>query len=165
MLVTSCGKVPSNTSIPSYKTLQTDRIETLLLSSTPTNTLKPRMFFSDGEYMCPTKDWVNDTFVKHFTQFLFDFNVRVFVEGRNECDKFSLYGRTVANILNRHNTKGTGGIAVGEFVYLDGISAHSINFIIVSDSNGNLHLMYFEPQIMKEVKLNRDNIVPLRYSL
>ena len=125
-----------------------------------------RVNLTDEDYVIPTEAWVKGTLTKHFNQFLFDYNVRVYVEGKNECDKFSLYARAIANALNRHNPKaGPAGIAFGEVFLLQGINGHAMNFAIVADESKKPKLVYYEPQVGQIVDLPTNNLVILSWHM
>lgn len=160
----SCSKV-SDKPIPSYKTISAAELTKIILNNNPTNTLIPRIVTSDSEYILPDESWINGELTVQFRKFLFDYNVRQYSPDNNDCDKFSLYCRTVANILNRHNTLSKVGIALGEFRYINGITGHSINFIITSDKFSEIKVIYYEPQTFQIIQIDKDTTAPLAYTL
>lgn len=157
ILLIGCGRV--NDTIESYKSLSGPEIQNIISGFMPTNTIKPSFYFKDESYLIPTKQWVVESLSPNLKQFLFDYSLTRYKEGSNECDKFSLYGKTVANILNAKN-KSKSGIAVAEFAYLQSINSHSINAILTHDGN-KFELVYFEPQIASIVQIDEYNFVPL----
>ena len=161
ILLIGCSKSKEE-KIDSYQTWSGNQINQFILAKMPTNTIKPSFYFKDESYILPTKDWVVNKLTPQFQQFLFDYNLRQYKEGRNECDKYSLYCKTVANILNAHNAnKPLSGIAVADFSYISSVNSHSINIILVSDSNNNVELLYYEPQAAQLIELQQYNLVPL----
>lgn len=163
MLFTSCGKV-TDKPIVSHTNISLDEAKSFILNSIPTNTIRPVFISSDDSFMVPTESWVKNELTKEFNKFIFDYNLRTYKEGSNECDKFSLYLRTVANILNRHNPSSKTGIAVGQFGYVDGIYPHSINFIIVADEFKTMKVLYYEPQTSQIINLVEGQFAPLSYT-
>lgn len=163
-LLISCNKPVPKNNIPSYKSLETEIIISLIQKTLPTNTITPSMRFSDQEYLLPVESWITSDFRTFFKQFLFDYQVSTYKTQRNDCDDLALYGRAAANILNRHGNQTSTGIAVGEFKYLSGISGHVVNCIVVSDNNGSIKILYFEPQTMEIFALEQENLVPLSYT-
>lgn len=162
-MILGCGKV-IDSPIQSYRSASSTEIENLIQANLSTNSIRPKIIFRDTDYLIPTEAWVKKDFSEKLTGFLFDYSLQVPVEGRNECDKFSLYGRTVANILNAHNSnKPNMGIAVGEFVYIDSLNAHDINVFIISDESKKLKLVYYEPQISQIIEMTND-FAPLMFN-
>jgi hypothetical protein len=163
LFILGCGKI-SDKPIKTYRSATATEIENFIQSKMPSDAIRARLVFRDTNYLIPTEEWVRKDFSEELSSFLFDFNIRSYKEGRNECDKFSLYGRAVANILNAHNSnKPDTGIAVGEFVYMDGIDPHDINVFIVSDESEKLKLIYYEPQVCQIIEMT-NSFAPLMFN-
>ena len=165
VLITSCGRV-SESPIESYKTLSAAEISSLIYSNVPPLSIVPAITLQDRNYILPTKKWVEGNFTAQLSKFLFDYNIALYNEEKNDCDKFSLYGRAVANILNRHNpnNKNT-GVAVGQISIFRGVSGHSINFMVISDKDGNCDVIYYEPQTLRITTLNPESDIRVSYNL
>lgn len=163
LFIVGCSMVTDNP-IQSYRSANSTEIENLIQSNMPTNAIRAKIVFRDTDYLIPTERWVRKDFSEKLTGFLFDYSLQFPVEGRNECDKYALYGRTVANILNAHNSnKPNMGIAVGEFIYIDSLNAHDINVFIVSDESKKLKLIYYEPQISQIIEMT-NSFAPLMFN-
>ena len=163
-LVVSCGKVPDSKVIPSFTTVSAREVQSFLTNQQYIGWNEPVL--TDEDYVIPTVEWVNGELTKRFNQFTFDYNVRWYVEGRNECDKFSLYARAIANTLNRHNPNaGAAGIAFGEVFMLHGINSHAMNFAIVAEKDKKLKLVFYEPQVSHTVSIYTNDLVILRWRM
>ena len=166
MFLTSCGPNVSDNVIPSYKVLSSEEVRNVISNAIPPLTMFPKIILSDENYILPTEDWVKNQFSKELNAFTFYYKVQRTSDNRNDCDNYSLYGRTVANILNVHNTKKiNAGIAVGELGYVGSLYGHAINFIITSDNFGNVKVIYYEPQAYQIITLTDGMWAPLVFNM
>ncbi len=165
ILLISCSKVPDSKTIPSYVTISSYEVKGVITNANLAG-FKDNIFLHDEDYVIPTLDWVNGEFSKQFKQFLFNYNIRQFQDGKNECDKFSLHARSVANILNRHNPQsGNSGIAVGEVYLINGGGGHAMNFAIVADRDKKLRLVFYEPQAAQIVNVDTNDLAILTWNM
>ncbi len=123
-----------------------------------TNSIEALLYggFTDFNYALPDKDWIKKVYLPALSQFLFDNNIRRYSSEVNDCDKYSLYGLTVAH-LNYYKSKnklpGT-SLAVGEFVHFFNLSSHSILFFVVYNENKDMELLFVEPQTQQFIDLD-----------
>lgn len=160
-----CGKVPSNTPIVSYQTLSSEQVKTLISNAAPDEVFLnwSQITLTDQNYILPTEQWVRTIFSESFQTFLFNYNVKDAQLGRNDCDNFALYARTIANVLNRHNpnAKSGLGIAFGEAIGFSNIETHAINFVVVADKNKKAKIIFYEPQTGEIIDIT--NAIPIFY--
>ena len=143
LLIVGCGKA-SDKSIESFQTISAQELESVI-----TNRINILGFqlSRDENYILPSEKWVKEQYLPKLSKFLFDYNLNTYRADANDCDDFAQYGSTVAHILNAHNkNKIIAGIAVGDFVYFDGLEIHAINIIITSDENKKINILFVEPQ-------------------
>lgn len=110
-----------------------------------------RSQISDGSYNITTLEWIIQKFYPFFVKKLEELGVSVWDE-KWDCDDFSSFFRSLAQICHR-KSKGTAeGIAIGEIYYHqdgDNEGNHAINVIFLE--NGPI---FFEPQSGLPVKLS-----------
>lgn len=110
-----------------------------------------RSQISDGSYNITTLEWIIQKFYPFFVKKLEELGVSVWDE-KWDCDDFSSFFRSLAQICHR-KSKGTAeGIAIGEIYYRqdgDNVGNHAINVIFLE--NGPI---FFEPQSGLPVKLS-----------
>ena len=125
---------------------------------TQTNHIKAMLYsdISDEFYSMPTKAWVDDKFTPFFRNFLFQYSLNTYIEGKNDCDKSQNYALTSGYILFRKETiKDGSALAMGSFDYFSNLQRHSIVFFIVNDS-GVKKIMYYEPQVQQFIELSEE---------
>lgn len=107
---------------------------------------------SDSSYNVTTLEWLMEKFYPFFVKKLEELGVSVWDE-RWDCDDFSSFFRSLAQICHRKSSKATAeGIAIGEIYYQqdgDNEENHAINVIFLE--NGPI---FFEPQQGLPVKLS-----------
>lgn len=111
---------------------------------------------SDEYYSLPTKAWVDDKFTPFFRNFLFQYSLNTYVDGKNDCDKSQHYALTSGYILFRkENTKDGSGLAIGAFDYFSNLQQHAVVFFIVNDG-GVKKMMFYEPQAQQFIELTEE---------
>jgi hypothetical protein len=154
-------KTPDAKVIPSYLRINSAQARTII-----TNICGAEVVLTDEEYAVPTEEWVTRAFTPTFKKFLFGYDVRRYSADRNKCDKFSLYARTVANVLNRHNLVSSGaGIAFGEVYLSEGFYGHAMNFVIVAGEDKRPKLLFYEPQIQQLMTVSTNNLAVLEWRM
>lgn len=119
-----------------------------------------RSQISDGSYNITTLEWIIQKFYPFFVKKLEELGVSVWDE-KWDCDDFSSFFRSLAQICHR-KSKGTAeGIAIGEVYYHqdgDNMGNHAIN-VIFSESGP----IFFEPQQGLPKKLSTAEVNSIYY--
>ena len=142
-------------------TISSEKIESLLsdVHSNPSNSS-----FGDLTYSIPTKKWIDGEISINFEKFIDRMGMRKYSPDRNDCDDYARAFTLFCKVeYKRYNRDKKFSPAVGEFYYVKDFSktnnrAHAINFIVELDDVGNLKLSFYDPQLMKKVKLTEDEI-------
>lgn len=166
ILITSCTKSPESKIIPSKISISAMDAKALITTNFPFSSSE-QIYLLDAKYILPTTSWVSGDFSSRFKDFLFAQNIKQASPDKNDCDKFSIYGRSVANILNYHNPNGLNqGIAVGEVhVLLSNGAGHMMNFIIVADQENKPQIIFYEPQYASIVALDTNQAILLNWRM
>jgi len=153
LLVVSCK--PKYPASPKYKVVSAEQIRNFIVSSNKVHTLYGE-YAVDNEYAVPTVDWIKSNYTEHLKQFLFDYQLSRPSEGDNDCDKFAQYGITVGHIMHHHTANKPKGssLAVGEFIYMEGLEVHDINFFVAIDKDDQLKLVFYEPQLQSIIEID-----------
>lgn len=153
LLVGACSKKSSGT----YTKVDAAKIENLVTNKVPH--VIGSYSLRDEYYAVPDINWVKDQFSKQYYAFLFDNNLRTYVEGANDCDNFALYARSKGHTMynNDGNRIEDAALAIGEirgyFSGTGGVGGHVLNFFVVSD-NGTLKVVFYEPFVMQIVEVD-----------
>ena len=156
------GCAHPNHSIQSYSTIGCEEVRLLLKNMQAGS----HIVLVDEEYILPTEYWVKENFTTGLNKFFFDYGITKWVMNQNDCDKYSLYGVTVANILNLHNPSNFRmGIAVGEVQYIHGFFGHSQNFVIVADQTKKPKVIFYDAQSLKINTFDTNDVWILRWKM
>jgi hypothetical protein len=123
----------------------------------------PRIVIETGDssYELPKETWFTNKFLFDFKRFIAVANKTFFKVNANDCDKFSLFFHTTANLVPRSKQV---GVAIGEVWYSN--PSHSINIGVCIDGNGKTNVIFIEPQSPGKVeltKLQKDSIYSARF--
>ncbi len=116
---------------------------------------------ADTLYMLPTEEWMATQFPIALDNYFKDLKQAAWVKESNDCDDFSKLAAAFARVLHhntKHKVRGT-SLAVGEFYYKRDVGGqHAINFAVVRSKEGNIKVVFFEPQELKVVRLSKNEI-------
>jgi len=116
---------------------------------------------SDPVYELSNESWFTNTFLFDFKRFIAVSNKTFFKVNANDCDKFSLFFHTTANLVPRSRQS---GVAIGEVWYSN--PPHSINLGICISDAGKTNVVFIDPQIPGKViltKIQKDSIYSVRF--
>ena len=111
---------------------------------------------ADGEYRCPTRDWVLGALYSAFKRRIDRFGLGEYVRERNDCDDFARrFAEHAATCHALTPDAGETGLALGTFYYMpdDSEDGHAINVAVLRTEGGH-ELLFIEPQNGTELKLN-----------
>ena len=107
---------------------------------------------ADGNYVVPTQGAIDD-FAKRYFDFLVSNSLDKWVQDTWDCDDFSFLAKGLASIDNalwqkENNNKGC-SLAFGIAWIMIEQGVHAVNVAALKNSQGQLELVFFEPQIQQ----------------
>lgn len=128
------------------------------------NKIKPMYFFTaDANYSIPTKKWFLNEFSKSLVDHLIKIGIFRYAAESNDCDDYSRFAATLAQIFNAKSGRSDKGLSIGEVWYIkNGNLPHAITIAIVANK-GNYEICFMEPQSGKQEILSQKEIESIYY--
>lgn len=125
------------------------------------------MLFADEQYLCPSRDWILNSFAPAFAQFKRSIGLTlpdglVWRAEKFDCDNFTRLAASYADFMHCAQSGPDAGLAFGEFWYTASFGAHAINLAIVAGEGNKPELLFFEPQECRRVLLTEKEIQSCR---
>jgi hypothetical protein len=159
------GCKPSYPSSPSYKIVTAEEITNFIVDTNGIHALLGTLV-PDTEYAIPTVEWIEKYYTPQLKQFLFDYQLNSPSSIENDCDKYAQYGLTIGHVMHHHANKPKNtALTIGEFMYIDSIVAHVINFFIAIDKDNQIKLVFYEPQTQQIILLDVKDVAVLYWRM
>lgn len=143
------------------------KIDDLIHVFIKSNIVPTNLFLSDSKIICPTKSWIEDTYMPGLRTFFFDngINNDSYKVSSFDCDDFSLMAKTYGSILYYKTKERPPYSSLGEFEFWyskNNKQPHAIVGFVCRTDKG-FELVFVEPQAgVKIVNLSREEMASNR---